>query len=1536
MTTNLRASRVLVAALVAALVALALDGSHAQTVTAESIDATCTALHRTVDGDSCGDCLPNYKAATAAGTCRHTPEPLQVVFDERTEADAFAATLTVAAINEPWCFFAFADLDGDGQDDLVAGVDNFAWYRNEGGNSIATLPTADLDIGGFSCPENVVFADFDGDGDLDCLVADYRAPFELEDIGFFRNDGNVSMPAFVAAPNDPFPEALYAAITAMPSKFEDSCFSSVIDEYSSGALSNCMRTLSVTDLDNDGDLDIFILPSLFPEVMYLRNVGTLANPQFVNAVSTLNPFNGIAFESPETMKSTLHFADFDFDGDLDAYLIGIPENEDDTSTITYYRNRGNAQTPRFALVENAASPFALTSSYQNASTTYLRVGRVQDSKDFLLLMIDSQEKFTALLSRPTRGVDAYTGHPMPLLDIDNMLAHYGVGNRTFRIFSLGTQKWTFVDYDGDGDLDYIQLFNGFPATRADKDSGYTLIKGVRRVDYVWAISNVGSSDRPEFSFSGSIPALEDLVNAAGRFIGAEDPDGDGLFNVVIDDIATVDLDGDGDFDMVLASDNLLIYVPNMGNGTHMAFKDAVNHTLSPFREIELDGPCYIAFADVDGDGDQDLLTLGSTGFAFFRNDGSTRNPAFLPVEDSNQNPFGHLEGFTSDTHTDLMFTDIDADGDVDLVFALQGDYVSRYPTESDYNSFTVRNTGNATYPHFEAAKEKQFPYDGSVLGDRYRIYQGYADLDGDGDVDRIEQLSDLTSFDVVLNFNRNTARECLSDCSSRGYCMQPDNNTLAALGGVEKALLDVDSIDAKSFDDLVGVCICTSSDFEGNACELCASDVVYGRDCNQSCPAFSRTHTQPAYPLSLAIDDCVCDEGFVGVDVGDTFECHCPAGSFVNSEAGRCDPCPLGTFSEEPSADTSCAACAPYGSLTAALGATEKSMCVCPADRVEANGTCVCAIGFYQQEGDDASVCGKCPAERPFTLRAGALSESECVVPTGTMLVNGEVETCDAEFVDCEVAGATLETVSVKEGYWRISSTSTEFLECPERAFCKGGAYGDYCSAHHVGILCVDCESGYAMRSDTCEPCTAAATSRDRAISAVVWIFAVILLFTPAAVTAIKWKYSNDSLDDERQTSGLLTMVRKWLSQARESLSVILPHFGVKLRITLVFYQLYTQFVKVIGVETSAASVLGAFVDLNLGRLLGILQVGCSYSGNFYTQLLLSTVLPIVAIGAVAVVAWIAQKMSGVTTGTRAALQFATWCAFQILWVVYSGIAATLTETFLSHEMPRYEGDEDPYMALRVDYSIDFDSTASRRARVYAGFMFALYPVGVGVLFSVSAWCLKKGWSQGESLSRKAMAEGIAFLLKPYRENRFWFESFELWRRFVLTSIFILVTQVSGSGGILFFTLACVLFAWFVELVAPYTEATDFWLARVSMILLVCLGAVALSMKLNLCDESLATKLFRGIAVLELMAFVLSLVIVFHAKKKSSRTKSLACDEESSQGSTDVFRDDSPFVQVADVLKANTSQTKHGASFASSNVDDMEDGMAAEKVVNFS
>ena len=205
---------------------------------------------------------------------------------------------------------AFADLDDDGDLDLILGAGNVIEYFENTGT--ATNPRfvewdelGSLEVGEDSEP---TLADLDNDGDFDIAVGNDNGR-----IDYFENTGTSDNPTFVKqiGPDNPF------------------------DNVDVGSDS----TPEFVDLDGDGDFDV-VSGDSFGFLEYIENTGTKNMPQFTLRTGVDNPFNNIEF----SFQSSPAFADTDGDGDFDLLVGSIGGISD---RLDYFENLGTATSPEF-------------------------------------------------------------------------------------------------------------------------------------------------------------------------------------------------------------------------------------------------------------------------------------------------------------------------------------------------------------------------------------------------------------------------------------------------------------------------------------------------------------------------------------------------------------------------------------------------------------------------------------------------------------------------------------------------------------------------------------------------------------------------------------------------------------------------------------------------------------------------------------------------------------------------------------------------------------------------------------------------------------------------------------------------------------------------------------------------------------------------------------------------------------------------------------------------------------------------------------
>ncbi|MEG3922283.1 FG-GAP-like repeat-containing protein, partial [Microcoleus sp. T3_A4] len=244
----------------------------------------------------------------------------------------------------------------------------------------------------------------------------------------------------------------------------------------------------------------------------------------------------------------------------------------------------------------------------------------------------------------------------------------------FNLTDVGTSASpTFVDIDGDGDLD---AFVG-------AGDGFTLY-----------YRNTGTASAPVFAAPQTNPF--NLTNVG--FLATP---------------TFVDIDSDGDLDAFVGTgDGNTYYYQNTGTASAPVF--AAPQT-NPFNLTDVGNYASPTFVDIDGDGDLDAFVGAIDGTTrYYRNIGTASAPVFAAPQ---TNPFnltnvGYLAAPT--------LVDIDGDGDLDA-FVGAGDGNTRY----------YRNTGTASAPVFAAPLTN--PFNLTNVGNY--ASPTLVDIDGDGDLD---------------------------------------------------------------------------------------------------------------------------------------------------------------------------------------------------------------------------------------------------------------------------------------------------------------------------------------------------------------------------------------------------------------------------------------------------------------------------------------------------------------------------------------------------------------------------------------------------------------------------------------------------------------------------------------------------------------------------------------------------------------------------------------------------------------------------------
>lgn len=179
---------------------------------------------------------------------------------------------------------------------------------NADAQNFYSLGANPLGLTGSYYNNNAEFADLDGDGDFDVIsISGYG------DLNFFENTGTATNPAFAAPVQSPFGLPGYLAYGSRP---------------------------SLVDIDDDGDLDLFV-GDYYGNITFYENTGTATAPAFGSGSSY--PFGTTAPPTYYNYNLSMDFADMDDDGDFDL-LVAQGYNQG----AYYYQNDGDSVNASFA------------------------------------------------------------------------------------------------------------------------------------------------------------------------------------------------------------------------------------------------------------------------------------------------------------------------------------------------------------------------------------------------------------------------------------------------------------------------------------------------------------------------------------------------------------------------------------------------------------------------------------------------------------------------------------------------------------------------------------------------------------------------------------------------------------------------------------------------------------------------------------------------------------------------------------------------------------------------------------------------------------------------------------------------------------------------------------------------------------------------------------------------------------------------------------------------------------------------------------
>ncbi len=534
--------------------------------------------------------------------------------------------------------------------------------------------------GGVNSP-NHQFLDIDGDGDLDLFVLDVNPPVEL-----YRNEGTVTSPDY----------KLRNGIVPLPP---------------------ISRWFLFHDVDGDGLKDLLTEDSTFVGVRLYKNTGTPQAPLFTLIAGTLrDSSNADVFAGQNSIPALV---DIDADGDPDFFSSNY------NGTINFYQNIGTPANLRLAFRTTFWQAITI---YGDTCTIGDRPPDLHGASAFRFADINGNGAPDLFVG------DVFASGIFFLQNIGTPADPHMVCNTSSfpinqPVRTAGFNQTSFVDIDGDGDLD---LFVGVLATLVQTD-GFMFYR------------NNGSPTSPLFQLQTTnfLSMVDVGMNAHPTFV---DIDANGTLDLFMGDLGGrlaffrnegtasapsfrladstyqnirggfsfapvfADIDNDGRKDLFIGTyDGRIKFYRNVGTPQAATFLLQA----SPTDTINVSSNAAPAFVDIDADADFDLFVgKGNGSISFYRNEGNAG--VFLPVLQTTS-----YQGIPAGSNLFPTFTDIDNDGDADLFIGTSDGLVEFYenvgtPAAAQF----IRRTNHyaATEPMLEAAPT-------------------FADIDADGDND---------------------------------------------------------------------------------------------------------------------------------------------------------------------------------------------------------------------------------------------------------------------------------------------------------------------------------------------------------------------------------------------------------------------------------------------------------------------------------------------------------------------------------------------------------------------------------------------------------------------------------------------------------------------------------------------------------------------------------------------------------------------------------------------------------------------------------
>ena len=682
------------------------------------------------------------------------------------------------------------DIDGDGDMDIVsasADDDTIAWYENDG-NANPTWTKAVIDTNAVNA-NSVFAADMDGDGDMDILSASSGD----STIAWYENGVSFSYSWDVDGNGTPSDGTYYATFTAT-----DKAGNAYVAGTQSitFTIDSTAPTVTLTDTDSDNFVNVSQVVTItagFSEAMTATptiSITGIVTNVIMTPVSGTNSYTFTWDTSSGTLSDGIYSAtvsgtdiignsyvvgtqSITFTLDTSSPTVTITTSDSDNTikpgdniTVTVTFNEAMASGPRIT-IGSAVSNVALTAtnsttftyswstsgvsagSYTVTVTGTDLAGNAYAGSDKTTIRLDSTAPTVTLTNSDSNNLIAASDTvtitaifsealtTTPTISISGgLLSNVAMlgGTASFTAADIATSADAAIsvyaaDMDGDGDMDIVS------ASLLDDTIAWYENNGA--ADPTWTAADIATSaDGAQSVFAADMDGDGDMdilsASSTDDTIawyennGAADPtwtaaniatSADGAQSVF-----AADMDGDGDMDIVSASstdDTIAWYENNGAADPTWAASDIATSA---------DGALSVFAADMDGDGDMDIVSASHTDdtIAWYENNGAA-DPTWAAADIAT----------SADAASSVFAADMDGDGDMDILSASSNDdtiawYENNGAADPTWAAADIATSADAASSVFAA------------------------DMDGDGDMDIV---SASASDDTIAWYENNGAAD---------------------------------------------------------------------------------------------------------------------------------------------------------------------------------------------------------------------------------------------------------------------------------------------------------------------------------------------------------------------------------------------------------------------------------------------------------------------------------------------------------------------------------------------------------------------------------------------------------------------------------------------------------------------------------------------------------------------------------------------------------------------------------------------------------